>query len=100
MSEDAPAEGLAAIDKALAQRPHKDDLALQAATRALCAYRDVLIEKRRETGASDDARRLEHLNAVISVVAGVHYPLKDVPWDELAKARGWLAALIGEPIQA
>jgi hypothetical protein len=43
---------------------------------------------------------LEHLNGVISVVAGTHYPLKEVPWDELVKARGWLAALIGEPVQA
>ncbi len=100
MSEDAAAEGLAAIDKALSQRPHKDDLALQAATKALCIYRDVLIEERRRTESAQDARRLEHLNGVISVVAGTHYPLKEVPWDELVKARGWLAALIGEPVQA
>lgn len=97
MSEDPAADGLAAIDKALSQRPHKDDLALQAATKALCAYRDVLIARRRETQSQDDARRLENLNAVLSIVAGTHYPLKAVPWDELVKARGWLAGLMAQP---
>jgi hypothetical protein len=99
MSEDA-AKGLAEIDTALGQRPHKDDLALQAAMKALCKYRNVLIEKRRETQGAEDAQRLEHLNGVISIVAGTHYPLKAVPWDELVKARGWLVALIGDPVQA
>ncbi len=99
MNEDA-AKGLAEIDTALGQRPHKDDLALQGAMKALCKYRDVLIETKRETGADEDSRRLEHLNAVISIVAGTRYPLKAAPWDELVKARGWLLALIGEPVQA
>jgi hypothetical protein len=100
MSEDAAAKGLAAIDEALAQRPHKDDLALQAATKSLCLYRDLLIGRRRETHSAEDARRLEHLNAVLSIVAGMHYPLKEVPWDELVKARCWLAALMDQPVQA
>ncbi|MHB8287131.1 MAG: hypothetical protein ACYDD1_20990 [Caulobacteraceae bacterium] len=99
MNEDA-AKGLAEIDTALGQRPHKDDLALQAAMKALCKYRDVLIAQKRESKSDEDARRLEHLNGVISIVAGTHYPLKEVPWDELVKARGWLVALIGEPVQA
>ena len=99
MNEDA-AKGLAEIDTALGQRPHKDDLALQGAMKALCRYRDVLIAARRESQSDEDARRLEHLNGVISIVAGTHYPLKEVPWDELVKARGWLTTLIGEPVQA
>ena len=34
--------------------------------------------------------------AVISVVLGVHFPLGDIPWDELEKGRAWLADLVAE----
>ncbi len=87
-------DGLAAIDKVLAEKPHKDDYTLSEAMKQLCLYRDELIEERDRTGSADDAQRLSHINAVISVVAGTHFPLGETPWDELGKARDWLAALV------
>ena len=86
---------LAAVDKVLVEKPHKDDETLSHAMEQLCMFRDELIARRDTAGgAPDEAKRLSHLNAVISVVAGTHFPLGETPWDELEKARGWLAALL------
>lgn len=98
-AEDRGRDGLACIDRVLAARPKKDGHALTEATAALCDYRDELISQAR-CGGADERRQLEHLNAVLSMVAAVHFPLGNVPWDELAKARGWLAGLLGEPAGA
>lgn len=86
-------EGLRKIDEALSKRPKKDGQVLTEATGLLCAYRDGLIEAARSGGAQD-RERLSHINAILSVVAGVHFPLGDVPWAELEKARGWLCDLL------
>ena len=90
------AEALERIDRVLAQRPDKDDHALSDATILLVALRDGLIGQRR-AGTLDVAgqRRLDHVNAVITVVLGIHFPLGDVPWHELEKAREWLADITG-----
>ena len=80
---------LADLDRVLSQRPHADGDALSSATRDLCRLRDDTIARSTDTAASRD--RLAHLNAVISVVLAGHFPLGSVPWDELHKARIWLA---------
>src|SRR3954471_4019515 len=85
---------LAELDKALAAKPKVDGHTLSAAAHNLSLLRDSIAERQREQGQTPDSRRrLEHVNAVISVVLGVHFPLGSVPWDELEKARGWLAKL-------
>ena len=91
--EEAGREGLRKIDEALAEQPKKDGRILTEATSLLCAYRDSLIEASRN-GGPQDRERLSHVNAVLSVVAGVHFPLGDAPWQELEKARSWLSALL------
>ena len=87
-------EALAKVDEALAARPHKDDYVLSDATQALCTLRDGLIGE----GVGDEASRtrLETLNAVLGVVLGTHFPIGPTPWDELGKARGWLAGLLAD----
>jgi hypothetical protein len=86
---------LAEIDKALAAKPRKDDTALAQATTALCTLRDAMIERHRARPLTgDDRTRLLHLNAVISTVLAVHFPLGEVQWGELEKARGWLGDLL------
>lgn len=95
-AEQAAREGLALIDAVLAARPQKDDHKLSHATEALCTYRDHLIEVADE-GGGRSRERLMHLNAVLSVVAAMHFPLGDIPWDELEKARDWLAGLVVKP---
>jgi hypothetical protein len=85
---------LVLIDQVLGKRPDKDDAALAACARELCVYRDALILRQRAAPTDADAReRLSHVNAVLSVVLAVHFPIDAVPWDELEKARDWLAEL-------
>jgi type II secretory pathway component PulM len=91
--EEAGREGLRKIDEALSLKPKKDGHVLTAAACRLAVYRDALIEASR-SGHPRDRERLSHLNAILSVVVGVHYPLSDPPWEELEKARAWLADLL------
>jgi hypothetical protein len=96
MSPDASGGGraLALIDQVLEKRPDKDDVALAACARELCVYRDALILRQRAAPTEADGRlRLAHVNAVLAVVLAVHFPIDAVPWDELEKARAWLAEL-------
>ena len=80
---------LAVVDQALAERPHKEGHTFSAAARSLCVLRDTLSARQKD----DLLRRLwlERINAVISVILAGHFPLGSVPWDEIAKARAWLA---------
>jgi hypothetical protein len=96
MSPDASGGGraLALIDQVLQKRPEKDDVALAACARELCVYRDAMIVRLRANPGEADARlRLSHVNAVLAVVLAVHFPIDAVPWEELSKARDWLADL-------
>jgi hypothetical protein len=88
---------LDAIDDVVAQKPHKDDARLSAASKCLCVFRDHVIDAHRgqdRTGATCEP--LARLNSVLSVVLGCQFPLADVPWQELERARGWLADLVAE----
>ncbi|MEA1833102.1 hypothetical protein U8607_13530 [Methylobacterium durans] len=85
-------KALAALDRVLAHRPKKDDHAFSQATLCLTAFRDELIEGHRRQACTRE--RLTHLNGVLSVVLAGHFPLGDVPWSELDKARGWLSDLL------
>jgi hypothetical protein len=82
-------DALAAVDKALAEKPHKEGHTFSAAAQSLCVIRDSLSTRDRH----DPLRRrwLGHINAVISVILAGHFPLGSVPWDEIARARDWLA---------
>lgn len=93
-AEDPGAVAVRAIDAVLAHRPHKDDPCLSVATECLCAFRDHVIARQRAEGATPESReRLARLNAVLSVVLGCHFPLTQIPWQELERARGWLDQL-------
>ena len=88
---------LAHLDRVLDQRPKKDDHELTHATRCLAEFRESLIRTRGAEGASDDDhKRLARLNAIISVVMGMHFPIGNAPWGELEKAYGWLKDLVEE----
>ena len=102
MASSAPGHNaLAAIDQVLAERPAKNDHALSQATMCLAEFRDRLIAVWREPGiGAGERKQLAHVNAVITVVLGIHFPLGEIPWMELEKARGWLAEIvdIDEPV--
>ncbi len=96
MAEGTPGQtALALIDQVLAERPVKNDHALSHATASLAAFRDrLVVERRRGSFGPAQAKQLDHVNAVITIVLGTHFPLGDVPWHELEKARGWLAGVV------
>ncbi len=94
-SDDAGREALAELDRALAAKPHAEGHTFSMAALHLSQLRDRMAAEQRERGADvRSRRRLEHLNAVISVVLAGHFPLGAVPWAELQRARGWLAELV------
>ncbi len=90
-------KALVSLDQAVASKPVVDGQAFSAATYQLCKVRDELARKQREQGPTEASRkRLERVNGVISVVLAGHFPLGAVPWDELDRARGWLADIAAE----
>jgi hypothetical protein len=90
-------EALAAIDEAAAQQPKLDGAQFSRATLHLSAERDAMAAAQRAAGATAESRRrLEHINAIISVVLACHFPLGAIPWHELEKARAWLADLAND----
>jgi hypothetical protein len=89
------------IDQALAERPKMSDYVLSQATIRLAEFRDGLIAGWRRDGITPAQRKqLDHVNAVVTMVLGIHFPLDDAPWPELEKARVWLAEVVEayEPI--
>ncbi len=95
VEEQAGEAALREIAAVLSRRPEKDDHALARASECLARFREDLIARRRADEASQsDMERLGRLNAVISVVLGMHFPLGTPPWGELEKARVWLADLV------
>ncbi len=95
MPADPGRDALARIDEVLAAKPAKDGHGLDAALERLCAFRDALRAEPRRGAPEADAHAFDTLNAVISVVMGARFPLGEVPWQDLAAARGWLADLLG-----
>ena len=87
---EAGRDALRSIDKALADRPKRDGATLKAALQALATFRDQLVARHRGDGATRFPPTLEHVNAVISVVMAAEFPIGEVQWAELEKARGWL----------
>lgn len=83
------------LARVLEQKPTKDDHELSLLTQCLAPFREELIERNRREAASHDAREcLMHLNAIVSVVMAMHFPVGQPPWGEFEKAQGWLETLV------
>ena len=85
---------LDALDRALAARPKRDGQAFTEATKPICAYRDDL--RRAVRAMPDDLagrRRLKVVNLAVTLLLAGHFPLGEVPWDQLEGLRAHLAAL-------
>ncbi len=89
-------EALSQVDRALAARPARDGYALTAAVQGLAALRDDVIARHRRDGGTRWRGTLERVNAVISVVMAAEFPLGEMPWAELERARDWLAGIVRE----
>lgn len=91
MIDDRGLAALTALDEALRQKPHADQDAFSAAARGVAAFRDHISA---EAPSPTRRKRLDHVNAVMSMVLAGHFPLGPIQWDEIAAARGWLAELV------
>ncbi len=79
------------LDRAMVDKPRTDGNAFSLAAQYLSAMRDDMAMQQRADGPTPASRkRLEHVNAIISVVLAGHFPLGGIPWDELDRARAWL----------
>jgi hypothetical protein len=94
VSADLGSEALQAMDKLLRDKPEKVGHDFSEATRRLCAWRDRLTARWRQTQEGSDRRELERVNAAISVVVGGQFPLGGVPWPEIEKMRNDLAGFV------
>lgn len=81
---------LAALDRALGEQSAYRDLV--EASRRLVALRNMLITRRHD-GDPDPDRRLDRLNAILSLVVAAEYPLEGTRRERIATARQELAAL-------
>lgn len=94
MADDVGRQALEAVDAVLADEPDKIGHDFSQATKRLCAWRDELAQRWRETRADNERRSLERLNAALSVVVGGQFPLGSVPWPHIKHVRQDLAELI------
>ncbi len=87
-------ESLKHAQRILEQKPHKDDHALSHLTRCLGEFRERLIQADRRGSHPEDRQRLSHLNAIISIVMAMHFPIGQAPWTEYEKACNWLEEIV------
>jgi hypothetical protein len=98
--EDDARRALEELHRAMVNRPRTDGHAFSESARHLSLLRDGLARQQRRQGPTAVSRkRLEHVNAIISVVLAGHFPLGAIPWDELDKARAWLTDITNELAQ-
>ena len=95
---------LEALDRVLGEKPDggttkrgREHLGedFSETTRLLCGWRDILIQAQRREGPTPASRgHLQDINSVLSTVLGGHFPLGDIPWPQVEKARDVLAGLL------
>ena len=84
------------LDRAIASRPVRDGRALSEAVGQLAAFRDVLIAAHRQEGGPKYRSTLDRINAVMSVILAAEFPIGEIPWEEVDKARSWLVDVVGD----
>ncbi len=91
-------QALDVLDCVLSKRPHADGNLLSTAALLTARLRDrVIADMDARLAAPEGRARLERLNSVISVILAAHFPLGEVPWDDLKAARAWLSEEAGSP---
>jgi len=88
---------LQSIDNLLREKPDHVTHDMSATMRCLTGYRDEVTRRIREKGHPPSSlERLAKLNAVLSSLYGVHYPIGSPPWTLLEKARASFAEVAAE----
>ena len=83
------------LDRAIAAKPIRDGRALSEAVSRLATFRDMVIAAHRREGGSRYRSTLDRINAVMSVILAAEFPIGEIPWEEVSKARSWLNDVVG-----
>ena len=89
-------DALRHLDQAIAARPVRDGHALSEAVSRLATFRDTVIAAHRREGGSRYRTTLDRINAVLSVMLAAEFPIGEIPWEEVDKARSWLVDVVGD----
>lgn len=90
-------QALEAIETVLQERPVAHMREIAHAVDALVRVRDRLIEFDHEQGLSPEARlHLDKINAMLSVIASLEYPLAGLHWQRIEKVRKGLDQMLQE----
>ena len=89
-------EALRHLDRAMAAKPRRDGESLSHAVNRLAIFRDHVIGAHRQEGGTRYRTTLDRINAVISVILAAEFPIGEIPWEEVEKARSWLVEVVGE----
>jgi hypothetical protein len=89
------AGALESLNRALEEKPELHHEEVREVLHCMTGLRDHLIQKRREGGGPPDLEhRLEHVNAVISVMTSGSFPVVGVDHDRLRQARDLMANML------
>lgn len=91
MTADRIDAAVAALDRALDDRPDHIHDDLSAAVRCVAALRDELIERKHAAAEAPD--RLARVNALLSQLVAAEYPLDGVRRQRIEQVRGQIADL-------
>lgn len=88
-------QALQALETVLDKRPGEHMAEISEAVRRLIRVRDRLIDMRRTEGLSPEGKEhLCHINAMLSVVASLEYPLAGLRWQRIALVRDGLTKML------
>lgn len=90
-------DALSSIETVLDERPGEHMKELSLAVRALVRARDRLIDVRRSEGLSPEGEEhLRSINAMLSVVASLEYPLAGLHWQRIKLVHEGLSQMLGK----
>ena len=87
-------DAVAGLEHVLERGPEASHTDIRAATLAVIAFRDRVIEKYREGAASEAC--LREANALVSMAFGGEFPLSGLHRDRFEKTRDGMRALLQE----
>jgi hypothetical protein len=85
---------LETLDRVLNEKPEQYHEKVVGVLRCLVAIRDHLIEQRRRSPSAELDERLDHVNAVVSVITFGSFPVVGLNHERLKHARDLMAGIM------
>jgi hypothetical protein len=87
-------KALETLDRVLNEKPEQYHEEAMGVLRCLVAIRDHLIEQRRRSPSAELDERLDHVNAVVSVMTSGSFPVVGLNHERLKHARDLMAGIM------